>query len=182
VPEGSPIPDTPAVGLATKLGAVVGALASLLAVLAPVLDGDQTPETLGGLGVAALAFYAVIRGRSDQAAAITVAKGAAVAAELGAHPLQTVPLQTTFVGSVESSGPAVGQNLSPAEYAARYPEPSTGVGVSERDEQALEDVAAEELAETGPDDPSAIPLDTGDPDVAFEDAPAVSRQPDGPGI
>lgn len=91
------IPETPAVGFATKLGVLVAALVPLLGALATVLDGDQTPEALGALAVGALAVYGVIRGRSDQAAAITEAKGQAhvAAAAVEAAQLQTPPATLT---------------------------------------------------------------------------------------
>jgi hypothetical protein len=57
------------VGLGTKLGVGVGALAALLAIVTAILNGDHSEETVSAALVAAANFYAVIRGRMDQAAA-----------------------------------------------------------------------------------------------------------------
>lgn len=57
------------VGYATKLGTLAGAAAAVAALVAAVVDGDHTPETLGALAAAAIAFYKVMDGRYRQAAA-----------------------------------------------------------------------------------------------------------------
>lgn len=69
VPTSPPVPPIIPVGLGTKLGVIVGAVAALCAALMPLLNGDQSTEVLGALAVAAVNFYAVVRGRMDQAAA-----------------------------------------------------------------------------------------------------------------
>lgn len=198
MPEGAVIPATPPVGLGTKLGVVVGALASVAAALAPVLDGDQTPESLGALGLAALAFYGVIRGRSDQAAAIVAAKGAVVAAEQQRTPGYAFSYSTdhaapprarTFrVGTVDTDD---GGEVDDGEPEPLEPEESidlTGATAApilggrveyrspaERDDAALEDAARDELAEAWehayPIATAAVPPDTGDAAVAEAHGP-----------
>lgn len=87
-------PEIP-VGLATKAGATAGLVGLIAALVAAILDGDHTAETLGALGFAALNLYGLIRGRSDQAAALYASQSAARAgagdealldAEAGAGP------------------------------------------------------------------------------------------------
>lgn len=57
------------VGIATKLGTVAGAAAAVAAIVTAVLEGDHTPETLGALAAAVLAFWKVMDGRYKQATA-----------------------------------------------------------------------------------------------------------------
>jgi hypothetical protein len=61
------------VGLATKLGLILGALATLITAVLAILDGDHSQETLGAAVFAAANFVAVILGRSQQAAAVYAA-------------------------------------------------------------------------------------------------------------
>lgn len=72
-------PDVP-VGLGSKLGIGGGFLAAVAAALVSLLDGDQTTESTGLVGFAAVLLYAVIRGRMDQSAA--AAAGTASRVEL----------------------------------------------------------------------------------------------------
>lgn len=167
------IPDTPAVGIATKLGVIVAALAPLLGALSTVLDGDQTPEALGTLGVAALALYGVIRGRSDQAAAITEAKGQAHAAaaladaqgasssitgtteEVGGHPLAPLPAIYAVPPGFRLERIDAGAETRATEY-----DPA-------RDAEA-EEVAADEVGplSEAPVFDADVPPDEGDADAA----------------
>lgn len=158
------IPETPPVGFATKLGVIVAALAPLLGALATVLDGDQTPEALGALGVAAFAVYGVIRGRSDQAAAITEAKGqahvaaaAVQAAELNSNPAQTLTPLSGTVSGVEGRTSDVGGHPEPPRITFDHE------AADDLRKGDGEDVAESEgVLEFDPEDPSAIPPDVGD--------------------
>jgi hypothetical protein len=59
------------VGLATKLGVLFSAIATCAALVAAIAKGDHTPETLGALAAAVAPIYAVIKGRMDQAQALS---------------------------------------------------------------------------------------------------------------
>jgi len=86
-----------AVGFLTKLGVFVGALGAVLGPLSTVLDGNQTPEALGGLFVAASAFYGVIRSRGEQNSAQVAAQAAVVAAQTQAPaPEKTTGVQVSL--------------------------------------------------------------------------------------
>lgn len=63
-----PAPQIP-VGIATKLGVIASSLAAIFALVATILEGDHSTETIGALIAAALPLYAVIRGRMEQATA-----------------------------------------------------------------------------------------------------------------
>ena len=71
-----PAPQIP-VGIGTKLGVIASSLAAIFALVATILEGDHSTETIGALIAAALPLYAVIKGRMDQATA-AVAKAPAV--------------------------------------------------------------------------------------------------------
>jgi hypothetical protein len=72
------VPPSVPVGLATKLGVLTAALASIFAGVADIADGDHQPETVAGLLAAALTVYGVVRGRSDQSAALLAGAGASL--------------------------------------------------------------------------------------------------------
>ena len=69
-----PLPNLP-IGFLTKLGVIVGALSSLLGA-AIVLFTDKDLESLGAFILAAQAFYATIKARGEQNAALIVAPAA----------------------------------------------------------------------------------------------------------
>lgn len=73
-----PVPQIP-VGLATKAGLIASSLAAIFALVAAILEGDHSTETIGALIAAAAPLYAVIKGRMDQATA-TIATATAPAA------------------------------------------------------------------------------------------------------
>jgi hypothetical protein len=96
---GRGLPSIP-VGLATKLGLLASGLGTLFALVAAVIGGDHTPETLGGLAVAAVSVYAVITSRGEQNAAATIA-----AATSSSPPAYSSPILTTNIAGV--AGPSI---------------------------------------------------------------------------
>lgn len=152
------------VGLATKLGVLVGALAAVLGPLATVLDGDQTPEALGALGVAGLAFYAVIKGRSDQAAANTHAAAAVIAAETQAAAV--TPPQPVGV-ALESTGE--GETVAVATRPIRAGSP---VYADFRDAGSSSPVSRVEYTSPASPRPPGVEEDDGDAEIVAGGAAA----------
>ena len=69
----SVLDDDISIGLSTQAGIIAALIAFILAIIAFV-SGNRSEETIGALVTGAVILYGVIRGRMEQAAAITVAK------------------------------------------------------------------------------------------------------------
>lgn len=67
LPESPPVPPVIPVGLATKIGYVVGAGFAAVAAVTTVLDGDLTPETVTSMILSVLTFITLMGGRYFQA-------------------------------------------------------------------------------------------------------------------
>lgn len=81
----STLPAKVSVGLATVAGLGTAAGAFILALVA-FIDGQRDEETIGALVTGAAILYAVVRGRAEQAAAITQARARVEAAAIDEAP------------------------------------------------------------------------------------------------
>lgn len=86
------------VGLATKLGIVAAALSAIVAAVTAILNGDHSAETFGAILVAGSSVYAVVTGRSAQAAAAISVYGL---------PQAMTPAAPIMAGTMGPSGPGM---------------------------------------------------------------------------
>lgn len=169
----STIPQPVAVGLSTKLGVLAAGLVPLLGALSTVLKGDQTPEALGALGVAAVALYAVIMGRSHQAAANVTAAAAVKSATLAVDGTTTTQAGAWAPSATIERSWHVSDSAPTETLAVDYDEHGR---VLSTEDDGGESIAQEEgIHDHESADPASIPPDAGDVAVAGHAEPLAAE-------